>query len=689
MARKRHEDKPGHGKLLDAWAAPDDAGDPVGCLATSFTFSPVFFEEECLARFLQLESDPAENGPVYLVEREEKLAQVTCAAALVDQHHCKGSRSLRWDLLAARMPQGLQHAKVSFLYWSKLLRIVISSANLTDDGYRRNQEVFGVLDYRFSGESPLSCLTDVVAFLRQAVAYSSTSPAKRSPAMARWNALLDRAAESAGTWGLTDNELRRSGVRVQAVFSGPGYPSVFESLKKLWPGGSPPDAGFVLSPFFDRPEVKNAPAIELWELLRRRGEASVEYHVAGEEVPGEDVTFLYAPKSLLDAEPKGRSSVATEFYRVVLTGGRTLHAKGIWLENERWTVYQIGSSNFTSAGTGLSKHGNLEANLAYVVDSNRNAKARKLLDATFPESQHVELEEGVKWKPLLGEGEDTVGEEIRLPLVFGDAVYHCDDKRRATVALSLNGKPPAGWEVIIDGDDERFFGEEQWMELGRPAECELSWKPGRPPSGFWVRWRDSGGSAWWPVNVTAGSVLPPPEELRNLPLEVLINILSSARPLHRVLRDYLRRRGREKGQNDDGPVVDPHKRVDTSQFLLQRTRRVSWALNALRERLERPVATLEFLQWRLRGPVGAMALAKALVREAKSDEEKAFLISELALELGRVNPASAPGCLPSETHISEIHEVISELRTLIPDGVSEGPENLRRYVESVFDAVSV
>src|SRR5260370_22271803 len=102
MGKKKHEGEPGHGKLLDVWVTHDDVGDPVGCLDTSFTVSPVFFEEECLARFLQLESDPTEDGPVYLVEREEKLAQVTCAAALVDQHHCRGSRSLRWDLLSAR-----------------------------------------------------------------------------------------------------------------------------------------------------------------------------------------------------------------------------------------------------------------------------------------------------------------------------------------------------------------------------------------------------------------------------------------------------------------------------------------------------------------------------------------------------------------------------------------------------------
>ena len=688
MGKKRHEEKPGYGKLLDAWVAPDDAGGPVGCLATTFTFSPVFFEEECLARFLQLESDPTEDGPVYLVEREEKLAQVTCAAALVDQNHCRGSRSLRWDLLSARMPQGLQHAKVSMLFWSKLLRIIIGSANLTDDGYRRNQEVFGVLDFRAGGDSPLSCLIDTVAFLRNAALFSTTLASTKSPALDRWNLLLDRAHKEARTWGLTDDDVRRNAVRVQTMFSGPGYPNIIDSLRTLWPGGSPPDAASVLSPFFDRPEVPNVPAKELWGLIRQRGEATVEFYVAAEEVPGEDALFLYAPKSLLDAQPIGRANVTTEVYRVLLGEGRPLHAKGIWLEDGRWSVYEIGSSNFTSAGTGLGKVPNLEANLVYIVDSNREAKARKQLEATFPESDCVDLDGNVIWKPLLGETEDSVGDEVLLPDSFGDAVYNCDDKNRATVTLSISGSPPPGWELITDGDDRHFFDEAQWGILERPLSIELQWETVRPPSGFWVRWAGSSGSAWWPVNVLNGNALPPPDELKDLPLDVLINILSSARPLHRVLADYLRRREREKAKVGDKPVVDPHKRVDTSQFLLQRTRRISWALTALRERLKRPVATLEFLRWRLHGPVGVMALAKALVREAQSTEERAFLISELVLELARVKPVVAPGCVPPKQHITEIRAVISELKTLIPEKTPKEPENLREYVESVFKAVS-
>ena len=79
-------------KLLTAWEPPEGAGLPVGCVATSFTFSPVFFEEECLSRFLQMQSDATEDGPLYIIEREEKLADVRCASVLVDACHAKGSR---------------------------------------------------------------------------------------------------------------------------------------------------------------------------------------------------------------------------------------------------------------------------------------------------------------------------------------------------------------------------------------------------------------------------------------------------------------------------------------------------------------------------------------------------------------------------------------------------------------------
>jgi len=44
--------------LLESWRPPRGAGDPVGCLTTTFTFDASFFEEECLARFLEIDSLP-------------------------------------------------------------------------------------------------------------------------------------------------------------------------------------------------------------------------------------------------------------------------------------------------------------------------------------------------------------------------------------------------------------------------------------------------------------------------------------------------------------------------------------------------------------------------------------------------------------------------------------------------------
>ena len=83
-----------------------------------------------------------------------------------------------------------------------------------------------------------------------------------------------------------------------------------------------------------------------------------------------------------------------------------------------------------------------------------------------------------------------------------------------------------------------------------------------------------------------------------------------------------------------------------------------------------------------------MALAEALVREARSDEEKAFLISELVLELARAKPEAKEGCVTPDVHEAEIRQVISELSEFVPEISDEGPDNLKRYVTSVFEAAA-
>lgn len=691
MAKRRRESQAGFGKLLDAWIPPDLAGDPIGCIATTFTFNAAFFEEECLATFLALESEPNEDGPAYLIEREEKLAKLSCAVVLVDAHHCRGSRNLRWDLLPARLP-GIQHAKVSLLVWTNHVRLIIGSANLTEDGYRRNLEVYGVLDYHEGGDSPIQCLMESTAFLGRIVQYGVSPTGTESPSAKRWNGLLSHVNTQCTAWGMTNDSLKGSAVRVQTLFIEPNQPlerSCFRQLQAIWPGNTLPRTANIVSPFFDLPESPNLPATEILTVLRKRGEVAVGYHVTGEDVPDtmekeKSIVLLHAPSSL--AKQTGRDNCEIEFFRISPPESRPLHAKGIWLEDDRWVLYQIGSSNFTSAGTGLSKRCNIEANLVFLVDSGRDALAYESFERTFPSSELLD-ECNIQWKPMPNSDEELAEELVFLSAFFGDATYCMDGGKNSFVVLEFHGTTPQAFQLYIEGDDTVWFDFVRWEQLGSPTVCRLPWDRVRPPSGFEVQLEGKSGTAWWPVNALSTDSLPPPDELSDLPLEILIELLTSARPLHRQLSEFLRRKNKKQQGAMTEAVVDPHKRVDTSRFLLQRTRRLSWALAKLRERIERPAATIEVLHWRLRGPVGVMALADAISREAMSAEESIFLLTELALELARAKFSQTIGCISPDVQRDEVQRVIQELKNRVDENGIQGPENLSFYVRSVFAEV--
>lgn len=173
---KTNNQHTGYAKLIDCWSPPPEAGEPIGCVATTYTFSPVFFEEDCLSRFLKMESDPNNDGSIFIFEHEEKMASVECISVLVDQHYCKGARNLRWDIISARIPKAIMHAKISILYWSNLVRVIVGSANLTEEGYRKNQEIFGSLDFQEGSDIPVAVLKSILDFLKEMVDRCTNSP---------------------------------------------------------------------------------------------------------------------------------------------------------------------------------------------------------------------------------------------------------------------------------------------------------------------------------------------------------------------------------------------------------------------------------------------------------------------------------------------------------------------------------
>lgn len=678
-----------YAKLLDAWSPPNDAGDPIGCVATSYTFNSAFFEEDCLGRFVKMETQPDTDGPVYLIEREEKFSSLKCAAALVDKDHCLGARSLRWDLIPFRHPNGILHAKISLLGWSQMVRVIIGSANLTESGYRSNQEIFGVLDYYPKSELPREVLEEVVRYLARLI--DQVPSAGEIADIGRWRRFLDSVLAYSAGWGSTTPYRGAKDVRVYPVLLDPVTEDVFSQVREKWSlcSHSPPSDVVITSPFFDDKEP-NGPAKEIWRTLNQRGSAAVMYKVLVEEIPGSDEEILLRCPETLNNPPSGRMDVSVSFEAVSelvedekgKNTNRALHHKSMYFSHNEWDLFLVGSSNFTSAGTGVGHRRNFEANLGYAVSSSQNAKAsRQLRQRLIPGEK---IDPGLKWKwqaqPNLDEYSDDVGETLHL--FFGPAYYDVREGNPVVVLTFFGEEALAGFSVLKANEQDEIFSEKAWETDGRPTAVAVPWDEDSPPSGFWVTWKDA-QKAWWPVNVMSFSVLPPPIEIRDLPLEVLIRILSSARPLHQVMRPWLKKLG-TGDQLHLKPELDPHKRVDTSGFLIQRTRRISYALTALREKLSAPVFTKETLEWRLYGPVGVKALCDAILREAHSDEERAFLLAETALELSQVEPREVENSLPADVIRKEIKKLITAFSETVQTEYKKGRRSIRDYIKSSF-----
>lgn len=675
-------------KLLDLWAPSLESGDPIGCLATSFTFESEFFEEECLGRFVKMESDPFSDGPVYLIEREEKFSGIK-ATVLVDQNHCKGKRSLRWDLITFRN-KSLLHAKVSFLFWANHLRVIIGSANISKSGYRYNQEVFGVLDFKKGSDIPLFILEQIIGYMKSLVSNSGNSP--EQPEIQKWNLLLDQSWERREYFTSAEDYQGFKEMRAYPLFTMPGKESLFDQVTATWNKctNRPPRNASITSPFFDE-AAPNKPANAVWKLLAQKGEAGVTYNlIVNSTDPKEKLVSVNAPRSI-DYKPASRAQVKVEFNQIKEGDlfenrifKRPVHQKSIWLEGDDWALYLVGSSNFTSAGTGLSVKSNFEANLAYIISSSRNKKGYELLVKSYPETSR--LKKITNWRQIPNEDEELSKDIVPLPLGFLSAYYDLIKSKPILLLTFDSSKMPKGF-AIYDEKENLIYNEEKWISQGKKSEVNIPWTEKFLPSELKVKWLRSPVPAWWPVNIINQASLPVPEELKELPLEVLLHILASSRPAYQLIKRHLK--SKENLGSDQVQELDALKRVDNYDFLLQRTRRISYALNTMKYKLEKPLYTLESLQWRLYGPVGVHALCDAIIKESKSKEETLFLLSEIALELSEINPQEAENSLDKKMIKAEIKKLIDQIHKKTKSYAKQLKiKSLDLYIKDTFKKIS-
>lgn len=673
MSKSKRKGQEAMRKSLDLWQAPEGAGEPLICLATTFTFDAQFFEVECLGRFLQMDTHPSETEAVgYLIEREEKLASVR-ACVFADRRHAQTKESLRWDVMPVVVPRAAQHAKLSVLCWADHVRVIIGSGNLTEPGYRKNLEVFGCLEASREEAGQVREVLSCADFLEVVVGHSLGDETHPGPKRRALEALADLRAHVGG-WP----QAYERGARSLPVFGGAGQ-SVFSQLSEVWPGGSPPRAAEVLSPFFDAASNSPEVILGLTDVMAKRRPREIDFFFTAEDLQ-EGRTRVLAPLELVRAA-SGLADVRVFEVPPEQAGElRPLHAKMLSLSNDEWWLFLVGSSNFTRAGYGLNhRAANLEANLAYLVRG-REGEA-KALEQVWPQTgRALDVNDArLLWEPTF-ENEGEEANAVALPRAFREALYDAGGEAPRLI-LSLGEGLPARWRIKVP-DGEEVISSDGWHDDA--GEFVVGWGEKAVPFVLNVQWQGAGAeyAADWPVNVTELANLPPPEELRNLKLEELIEILSSIRPLHVAAAHVLKRRNRHKTSDIQ---LDPHKRINTETFLLRRTKRVAVALERLRQRLERPVMNVEAFDWRLRGPVGPMALAAAFRREAHSEEESLFFLAELALTLSRVSVQKAAlGGLSQRQLQERLSASVVEIEELASPLFGAGNSAVTRYVKAAF-----
>ena len=690
---------------------PDGGGAPVACLASTFEFDAAFFEADLLPRFLGLRFDHTEDEPTFLIEREEALASAG-AAVLVDVHKVDpGQTTLRWDQVPVAVPgpRSVQHSKVVVLVWERLARLVVGSANLTRTGYRRNREVFAALDFwDGAGSLPLAPLRDALDHLEQLLAWARVPDATRRRTRGTLNGVRARVGRWAGAPGdFRPRELPRVGFVATCPASGnrPARSTLDEALR-AWGHRRATDVT-VFTPFAGEPagagdkvverlaDVPRRPGCTAWLVVPRSpaeaGDASVRVPLAA--------TFGGAWRQAFGARGEVRVLAVPRHVPRVDRAQRAFHSKLLSLEDDDRHLLLVGSSNFTPHGMGVGVF-NAEANLLFEDAPEGMWEGIELpvpWDAAVPADRVV-------WEADPEPAEDTADGEVAVPRFFAWASYS-PATGVLRVGLDRAAAEPPSWAVSLGtggGDRPALF---RGPAGPGPDELSYTFPPeGRPanPTTLAVGWTDEAGAecqARLPVSAESMADLLPPDAIRALGIDAVFDCLTRGLGL----AEWHARRAATPAAGTTGHAgADSLRSVDTSRYVLYRTRQFGRAVHGLCERLERTPLTPAAVAYRLfTDPLGPVALAGAITAPAHAaggtpaadDEHRLFLAAELLLAVGHVTREMVRRADPPTKKWlrAEVARAVGDLTARVNacrERLGSGPPNLETYVTRVLDRVA-
>ncbi|HVX13309.1 MAG TPA: hypothetical protein VHC22_19145 [Pirellulales bacterium] len=392
--------------LIDA-VRPMDADGPLASLICS-TYGlsldqPNFFEQDFLPTVLGL-GGVRDRGYAVPVAMERKLKEVYSALAADAHALANGGRpSLQIDIIP--IGHRTNHAKIVLIHRKRLIRLVIASANLTHEGYRRQREIAVILDFKDGGALPLAVLRTALDGWSAILGTSTSVPMQKA---------FDAAIRQAQGWALPATFT--GGRKMEVVFGG-GPKPLWRALVEAWPEGEEVLDWCVCSPFWPDSTGGETPFEAIARGLDARGahleNARLRIMTCADS-PGEKARpkfpFQLARKLFEGGFPVRNGYIAAarlEALREEIPEGtaedhRELHAKWVLLRGPTTAVMLIGSANFTRMGLGVGARpetANIEACVLITVPATeadpevwmRPLAEEGIVDlASFQESQFQE-----------------------------------------------------------------------------------------------------------------------------------------------------------------------------------------------------------------------------------------------------------------------------------------------------------
>ena len=672
--------------MLDNWCPPEGAGEPIGLIATSYTFDANFFESQCLARFVGMSSDSNSHNFAYLVEKEEKLAQLKFCTVLVDHQNSSGVRNLRWDLVSVNVPKGTMHSKIFCLCWEDYYRIIIGSANLTESGQCRNREVFVSLEGRYDkvGEEEYS-LDGLSGHLNKIASFSGLRK-KDLYATERFNLGLDYLNKNIlNTQSNQDKD-------ISLVFVDPKSPdSLFKQVIPELPH-SKANKVIVTSPFFDEEmnEENLRVSMELETYLANQANIRI-IGPAEKDDHTKRIKYL-APESVLKGYSGKREVEYIPYFPVSELNEdifrRELHMKSYYFRRNDAAVFVVGSSNFTKPGLGIkpNKHSrkNFEANVVFRIDCSERKMISYINSINPPLNYELNHNYDIIWNTDY-DLEDKIDEKKEnIPLFFDIITMGKKDGRRF-LDIYTKGKIEQGWKLYLDNSfKEEVYNSSKWEGSGskelihlplpehRKAQCELFVE------------LDSGLRFSLPVLVDSDDVSLSIPEIENLNVEDFILIYLSGKPVYKIIDKVIKSKKETEGGSDNSKgLVNSLKRVDQSTFLLNRARQLSALIGSLRTKFERPIYSESFLKLLIDGPIGIYKVAEAIAKMKGSEKEEiAFFIGEMCFELKHLEIEELSTSLPAKTIQRALSPVISNLWKKHCVGIKK-KSSIYQYIEEL------